>query len=115
MIARFVQGLLATDRTADRVVPPTGHTAWLTSLTAATMAFLAVFALALSLAAGRVADRWSGALARTATIRVSAPADQLEVQTRAVLDVLSTTPGIADAKALSDADQRALLAPWFGP
>lgn len=110
-----LSGLMASDRHADRVVPPTGHTAWLTSFTSGAMAFLAVFALALSLASGRLADRWSEALARTATIRVSAPADQIAMQTRAVLDVLSTTPGIADAKALSDEDQRALLAPWFGP
>ena len=103
------------DRQADRVVPPTGHTAWLTSFTAGAMTFLAVFALALSLASGRMADRWSDALARTATVRVSAPADQLEVQTQAVLAVLSTTPGVGEARALSDEEQRALLEPWFGP
>lgn len=103
------------DRHADRVVPPTGHTAWLTLFTAGAMAFLAVFALALALASGRMADRWSDALARTATIRISAPQDQVEMQTRAVLDVLATTPGVESARALDDADQRALLEPWFGP
>lgn len=114
-IARFIAKSRAADRQADRVVPPTGHTAWLTSFTAGAMTFLAVFALALSLASGRLADRWSEALARTGTVRVSAPADQLETQTRAVLDVLATTPGIATARALTDAEQRALLEPWFGP
>ena len=59
--------LLKPNRHAARVVPPSGHTAWLTSFTAGAMAFLAVFALALSLAAGRLADRWSDALERTAT------------------------------------------------
>lgn len=108
-------GRLASERAADRVVPPAGHTAWLTTFTAGAMVFLAVFALALSLAAGRLADRWSDALARTATIRVSAPADQLDLQARAVLDVLSTTPGIESARAMTDAEQRALLEPWFGP
>ncbi|OHC44065.1 MAG: cell division protein FtsX [Rhodobacteraceae bacterium GWE1_64_9] len=103
------------DRQADRVVPPTGHTAWLTSFTAGAMTFLAVFALALSLAAGRMADRWSDALARTATIRISAPADQVDFQTRAVLDLLATTPGVESARALSDDEQRKLLEPWFGP
>lgn len=44
---------------ADRVVPPTGFTARLTIFTAAAMAFLGVFALALSLATGRLADRKS--------------------------------------------------------
>ena len=103
------------DRQADRVVPPSGHTAWLTSFTAGAMAFLAVFALALSLAAGRLADRWSDALERTATVRLSAPEDQMDLQTKAVLTVLTTTPGIASARAMTDAEQRALLEPWFGP
>lgn len=107
--------ILAPDRQADRVVPPSGHTAWLTQFTAGAMAFLAVFALALSIASGRLADRWSDALERTATVRLSAPDDQIDLQTKAVLDVLSTTPGIASARALEDAEQRALLEPWFGP
>ncbi|MDR5653445.1 cell division protein FtsX [Ruixingdingia sedimenti] len=107
--------LRTTDTPADRVVPPSGHTAWLTSFTAGAMAFLAVFALALSMASGRLADRWSEALSRTATIRISAPGEQMEAQTRAVLDLLATTPGVARARALSDVEQRALLEPWFGP
>lgn len=103
------------DRHADRVVPPSGHTAWLTSFTAGAMTFLAVFALALSLASGRLAERWGDALARTATIRISAPADQLDYQTRAVLQVLESTPGVESARALTDEEQRKLLEPWFGP
>ncbi len=79
------------------------------------MAFLAVFALALSLASGRLADRWASALAGTATIRISAPPEQLDTQVAAVLALLSTTPGIASARALDSAEQRALLEPWFGP
>lgn len=114
MIARL-RIFLTPDRQADRVVPPTGHTAWLTGFTAGAMTFLAVFALALSMAADRLADRWSDALSRTATIRISAPPDQMEAQTAAVLEVLRTTPGIAGARALNDDEQRALLAPWFGP
>jgi cell division transport system permease protein len=98
-----------------RVVPPSGPTAWLTTATSAAMAFLAVFALALALASGRLADRWSAGLADSATIRITAPSDQMAVQTQAVLDLLATTPGIASARALSDAEQRALLEPWFGP
>ncbi len=107
--------LFRRDGQSDRVVPPSGHTAWLTSFTAGAMAFLAVFALALSLAAGRLADRWSDALERTATIRLAAPEDQKDVQTKAVLDILATTTGVASARALSDEEQRALLEPWFGP
>jgi cell division transport system permease protein len=112
---RLFTDLLRTDRHADRVVPTTGHTAWLTSFTAGAMTFLAVFALALSLASGRLADRWAAALARTATIRISAPSDQMTVQTQAVLDLLAQTPGITAARALTDDEQRKLLEPWFGP
>ena len=110
-----LKSLLAGDRQADRVVPPSGPTAWLTTFTAAAMTFLAVFALALSLASGRLADRWSDALARTATVRISAPADQMATQTQVVLDLLAQTPGITSARALSDDEQRKLLEPWFGP
>ncbi len=103
------------DGPAGRVVPPSGYTATLTSLTAAAMAFLAVFALALSLASGRLADRWSSTLANTATIRISAPDDQMAVQTTAVLTVLKTTPGVTEARALDPEEERKLLEPWFGP
>ena len=106
---------LRPDPQADRVVPPSGHTAWLTSFTAAAMTFLCVFALALSLASGRLAERWSDALARTATIRLSAPVEQLQRQTDAVLALLQTTPGIDSSRVLSDSENRALLEPWFGP
>ena len=110
-----LSGILASDRQADRVVPPSGYTAWLTLFTEGAMAFLAVFAMALSLAAGRLADRWSDALDRTATVRLSAPDDQMELQVAAVLEVFATTPGIASARLMTDDEQRALLAPWFGP
>ncbi|MEM9349186.1 MAG: cell division protein FtsX [Pseudomonadota bacterium] len=105
---------LVGDPQADRVVPPTGFTAQLTSFSAGAMAFLACFALALSVSAGRLAERWSAELAQSLTVRISAPAEQLDVQTQAALIVLETTPGIADARPLSDEEQRALLAPWFG-
>lgn len=99
---------------ADRVVPPSGYTARLTLFSSGAMAFLAVFALALSMATGRLAQRWSSELARTATVRISAPAGQLATQTAAALVVLTTTPGVASARALDEAEERALLAPWFG-
>ena len=110
-----VWAVLRGDNDADRVVPPTGFTARLTLFAAAAMAFLAVFAMALSLATGRLADRWASELARSATVRISAPAGQVEAQTQAVVRVLETTPGIAQIRVLDEAEQRALLEPWFGP
>jgi cell division transport system permease protein len=107
--------LIKGDPQADRAVPPTGFTARLTVFTAGAMAFLAVFALALSFATGRVADRWAEELARTSTLRISAPEGQAVAQLAAAITVLETTPGIAQARALTPDEQRALLEPWFGP
>ncbi len=110
-----LKAFIAGDRQADRVVPPSGFTAQLTVFAAGAMAFLAVFALALSLASGRLAKQWGDELARSATIRIVAPLDQRAAQTDAALRILETTKGVATARALTDAEQQALLAPWFGP
>ncbi len=115
IILKPLQGFRSGNKSADNVVPPSGYTANLTSFTAASMAFLAVFAMALSLATGRLADRWSQELARTSTIRISAPEEQMQAQLDAVINVLDTTVGIASARVMSDAEQRRLLEPWFGP
>ncbi|WP_299878150.1 FtsX-like permease family protein [uncultured Sulfitobacter sp.] len=114
-ILQHLRALVAGDRQADRVVPPSGFTAQLTVFVAGAMAFLAVFALALSLAAGRLAERWGDELAQSATIRIVAPLDQRQAQTEAALRILETTAGVATARALTDEEQQALLAPWFGP
>ncbi len=114
MLGRIV-AFVAGDVQRDRVVPPSGITARLTAFAAAAMAFLAVFALALSLASGRLAARWGDELARSSTLRISAPEEQMAQQTATALRVLETTPGIASARALSEEEQRLLLAPWFGP
>ncbi|MEI4471487.1 cell division protein FtsX [Frigidibacter sp. MR17.24] len=113
MLEPLVARVLDTE--ADRVVPPSGFTARLTVAAAAAMAFLAVFAMALSFAADRLSDRWSEALARSATIRVSAAPDQIDRQVSAVMAVLQTTPGVDASRILSPEETRALLAPWFGP
>ncbi len=110
-----IRDLMQGDLNADSVVPPSGYTANLTTFTAGAMAFLAVFALALSLATGRLADRWSDELARTTTIRISAPEGQMQAQLDAVINVLNTTSGVESSSVMSDEAQRRLLEPWFGP
>ncbi|MFK7752307.1 MAG: cell division protein FtsX [Sedimentitalea sp.] len=114
MSAGDIRSFFLGDAQADRVVPPTGFTAQLTVFASAAMAFLAVFALALSMAAGRLADRWANELAQSATLRISAPPDQRAAQTEAALLILSQTPGVASARALTTQEQAALLSPWFG-
>ncbi len=107
---KLLLDLIIGDPQADRVVPPTGLTARLTIFVAAVMAFLAVIALALSMSAGRVADRWADELAQAATLRLPADTDLLQK----ALQILETTPGVASAHALTADEQEALLTPWFG-
>ncbi|MCG3269338.1 ABC transporter permease [Yoonia sp. I 8.24] len=107
---KLLLDLIIGDPQADRVVPPTGLTARLTIFVAAVMAFLAVIALALSMSAGRIADRWADELAQAATLRLPADADLLQK----ALQILETTPGVASAHALTADEQEALLTPWFG-
>ncbi len=100
--------------TADQVVPPKGNAAWLTGFASAAMAFIAVFALTLSLAVGRLADYWSLDLARTATVQIQAEGAELSAQSDAALRVLRTTPGIVSADIIDKTEQLALLEPWLG-
>lgn len=106
-------GFLRGDPLADRAVPPTGFTATLTLFTAGAMAFLAVFALALALATGRLADRWGAELAQTATLRLPPSEDAARLD--AALRILGQTPGVAAARALTSEESAALLEPWLGP
>ena len=106
--------LLRGDVRADRVVPPSGMAARLTLAVAGAMAFLAVFALALSLATGRIASQWSHELTRTATVRITAAPAEMPALTEAALRVLGSTEGVESARALTPEEQKALLEPWFG-
>jgi cell division transport system permease protein len=106
---------MAGDPQADRAVPPTGFTATLTLFTAGAMAFLAVFALALSLAAGRLAERWGAELAQSVTLRITAEGEEGAAQVETALRILGQTPGVTEARALTDEENRALLEPWLGP
>ncbi len=100
---------------SDLVVPRSGQSIWLITLSAAAMGFLAVFALALSVTSANLARGWSASLAQTATVRISAAAAELDAQTAIVLDVLRTTPGIAEARVMVVEEQAALLEAWLGP
>ncbi|NIN78293.1 MAG: cell division protein FtsX, partial [Planctomycetales bacterium] len=80
----------------------------------AAMAFLAVFALVLTLAASRQASQWSNALAGSATVRIAATAADMEQQLAAVMTILSTTDGVEQVRVLDEDEQAALLTPWLG-
>jgi cell division transport system permease protein len=85
----------------------------------AVMAFLAALALGASLVATRAAHGWQSGLSDRITVQVMPPEQGdpragVEAETRAALSVLNTTPGIAHASALSDAEINALVEPWIG-
>ena len=107
--------LVRGDISAEKVVPPTGLTAVLTTASAAAMAFLAIFVLSLAVTAARQAEGWEEALADTATVRVSAPPEAIEAQTDAVEAILAQTPGVGATRRLSVDEQVEILTPWFGP
>lgn len=109
-----IKAVFRRDRAAERVVPATGYTAALTFVSAAAMAFLAVFAMALALGASHLADRWESALAGAATVRLTVADGEASAETEAVLELLSRTDGVDRARALSRDDQAALLSPWIG-
>ena len=95
------------------ILPRTGWTAALTTLIAAGMAFLGVLTVAAFFAAGNLADAWRSDLAGVATVRISALDGDVDARVKSVLQVLSTTPGIAKARPLTDEEQAALVAPWL--
>ena len=104
-LAALWRGLTRPDPAGhDRVVPPTGFTAQLTVFTAGAMAFLAVFALALALATGRLAERWSSELAQTVTVRVSAPEGELDEQTRTVMEAWLMESGCSTSDSTPPSD-----------
>jgi len=85
----------------------------------AVMAFLAALALGASLVATRAAHGWQSGLSDRITVQVMPPEQgdvrsQLDAETEAALAVLNTTPGIAHAGLLSDAEINALVEPWIG-
>jgi cell division transport system permease protein len=79
------------------------------------LAFFALLALALGLAAGRLAENWAGPRADVATLQVYAPEAEMEDQARAALNVLRTTPGVESVRMIDLAEQGTLLEPWLGP
>ena len=97
-----------------RLLPDSDWSAALTGWVAAAMTFLAVLSLAAGLATVRLAAEWRADLAGAATVRVSPGEGDAEARIAAVVEVLRTTPGIAEVSVLDDDEQAALLAPWLG-
>jgi len=108
-------GLSGGDRAAAGLLPRSRPTMVSVGFLAAVLAFLAVLAVALMLAAGRLAASWQGELAEAATLQIFGPEAQIEEQARAALEVLRTTPGVRSVRMVDLAEQERLLEPWLGP
>jgi cell division transport system permease protein len=115
VIGARLAGLVRGDPAAAAVVPRGAQPALSVGFLAAVIAFFAVLALALALAAGRLADSWRGELADTATLQVLGTGPGIEAQARAALEVLRTTPGVRSVRMVDLAEQERLLEPWLGP
>jgi cell division transport system permease protein len=92
-------------------------------LLVAAMAFLAALALAGSVAAATLGRHWRSGAAATLTVQIPQPGEPSAeppaaagAQTRRdrVVALLTGTPGVASARALSEAELADLLRPWLG-
>lgn len=106
---------IAGNPLAAGLLPSGRHPVIAVGMLAALLAFLAVFSLALALAAGRLGSDWQRGLADSATLQIIAPDGSIEEQARAALDVLRGTPGVRSVRMLDVAEQERLLEPWLGP
>jgi cell division transport system permease protein len=108
-------GRLLRANPAERLVPPAGTRPLRPAgVLAAVLAFFAVLAMALALAAGRLVTTWDAGLAESATLQIIGDEPEVEAQARAALDVLRTTPGVRSVRMIEVDEQRALLEPWLG-
>jgi cell division transport system permease protein len=100
---------------AERLVAPAAVRPMRTAgMLAAILAFFAVMAIALGLAAGRLVATWDAGLAGSATLQVIGEEPEVEAQARAALDVLRTTAGVRSVRMVEVDEQRGLLEPWIG-
>ena len=88
-------------------------------LVVAAMSFLAALALAGSVGAAALAQRWQQGAASVLTVQVprpTVPADDQPGQSRIdrVIAILRGAPGIGSARPLADAELAELLRPWLG-
>ena len=114
-LARTATGYLTGTGRADCMVPRATQPLSTVAILTALIAFGAVLALALAVAATRLADGWKAELADAATLQIFAPEEEIESQARAALDVLRATPGVQSVRMVDLSEQERLLEPWLGP
>ncbi len=83
------------------------------------MVYLATLALVSSMIMNALVERWDRGLADRLTVQIPAPAStaeagEQEARIDSSIDVLTSTPGVADVTVLDDSELSALLDPWLG-
>lgn len=79
------------------------------------MVYLATLALVASMIMNALVERWDHGLADRVTVQIPAPeSDAAEARIDSAIDVLTSTPGVAEVAVLDDSEVSALLDPWLG-
>lgn len=109
---RAIREVFAPEETP--IAPRSGVIGGLITLVALVMSFLAAIAFEAGVAADRIAGQWAGELAQSATVRISADAEEMDGVAKAAMSALQIAPGVASARLLSESELQELLAPWLG-
>ena len=109
---RAIREVFAPEETP--IAPRSGVIGGLITLVALVMSFLAAIAFEAGVAADRIAGQWAGELAQSATVRISADAEEMDSVAKAAMSALQIAPGVASARLLSESELQELLAPWLG-
>jgi cell division transport system permease protein len=101
--------------TMTPIVPPNSISGRALVAVIAIMSFLAALTLGAVVLVRGAAAEWQSQVAREMTIQIR-PAEgrDVDAEVTRTLDLVRSTPGIADAKAFSKEDSARLLEPWLG-
>lgn len=117
-----VRGLLAWGRRglrpagADDLGLRRALAGWILPFLVAVMAFLAALSAGGVAGTAALSRHWHLGAASVMTVQVPEPGGMLGPQTRLAraLEILGATPGVAQARALTEAELAELLRPWLG-
>jgi cell division transport system permease protein len=108
------EGARASERRSGRVLPREEGAASL-DLVIAVMAFLAALALGGVLVTERAVEGWEAGLTGRITVQILPDGETVpDAEVAGALGVLRATPGVAYARALTQADNLKLVEPWLG-
>ncbi len=83
------------------------------------MVYLAALALAATMGADRLADRWRSDLSGTFSIQIppnaAGTASERERLLSGIVDIVAKMPEVASVHVIGDAEKQKLLEPWLGP